>query len=393
MFPFVSSHIAASSVSLPGSNGPVWYPCLVHIYLLEPFFAGSHRQWAEGFRDHSAHEVHLVTHEGQFWKWRLGGGFVTIAEEFADAVAEHGPPDLVLASSMLDLAGLLGLARRTVGDAPAAVYFHENQVTYPATGRTRVEAAQGMVNWSSLLAADGAAFNSAFHREAFFDALPVLLGAAPDRRHDHLIPTARERSVVVPVGVDLLRIGPLRDREGVATILWNHRWDPDKAPGEALEALGVLAAEGLDFRVVLAGESFVGQPVEHRIAVEALGDRVVNEGYLDDAGYVDALHSADVVVGTARQEFFGVSVVEAMYAGALPVVPDRLVYPERIPAGLEDTCLYRTPQQLTDRLRMLVNDPAIARRSAGVVRATVARYDWSVVGPRTDAWLEAVAAR
>ena len=335
----------------------------------------------------------LVTHEGQFWKWRLGGGFVTIAEEFADAVAEHGPADLVLASSMLDLAGLLGLARRTVGKAPAAVYFHENQVTYPATGRTRVEAAQGMVNWSSLLAADGAAFNSDFHREAFFDALPVLLGAAPDRRHDHLIPAVRERSAVIPVGVDLRRIGPLRDREGVATFLWNHRWDEDKAPGEALEALGALAADGLEFRVVLAGESFVGQSAEHRTAVEALGDRVVHEGYLDDASYADALHSVDAVVGTARQEFFGVSVVEAMYAGVLPVLPDRLVYPERIPVGLEEICLYRTPHQLIDRLRMVVTDPAIARRSAGVVRAAVERYDWSVVGPQTDAWLEAVADR
>ena len=241
----------------------MWYPYPVRIYLLEPFFAGSHRQWSEGFRDHSAHEVHLITHEGQFWKWRLGGGFVTIAEGLAVSVADHGPADLILASSMLDLAGLLGIARHTVADAPAAIYFHENQVTYPATGRTRVEAAFGLVNWSSLLAADGVAFNSAFHRDAFFDGLPVLLGAAPDRRHDHLIPAARERSVVVPVGVDLQRIGPLRNREGPATILWNHRWDPDKAPGDALGALGVLAADGLDFRVVLAGESFVGQPAEH----------------------------------------------------------------------------------------------------------------------------------
>ena len=132
---------------------------------------------------------------------------------------------------------------------------------------------------------------------------------------------------MVPVGVDLRRIGPLRQRSGPVTFLWNHRWDPDKALEEALEASVILAGRGLDFRVVLAGEPFVDQPEEYREAIDALGDRVVHRGYLDEAGYIEALHAADVVVSTAHQEFFGVSVVEAMYAGALPVLPDRLVVP------------------------------------------------------------------
>ena len=196
---------------------------------------------------------------------------------------------------MLDLAGLLGLARRAVGTTPAAVYFHENQITYPSLGRTRAEAAVGMANWGSLLAADGVAFNSAFHREAFFEALPVFLGAYPDRRHGHLIPDVRARCEVVPVGVDLGRIGPLRTRSGPATFLWNHRWDPDKALEDALEAFGSLAADGLDFRLIVAGQPFVDQPEEYREAIEALGDRVVHTGYLDEPAYVEALHSADAV--------------------------------------------------------------------------------------------------
>lgn len=364
----------------------------MQVYILEPYFTGSHRQWAEGLRDHSRHDIHLITHQGQFWKWRLEGGFVTIAEALRAAVGDTGPPDLLVASSMLDLAGLLGVARRTVGDTPAAVYFHENQVTYPEVGRTRVEAALGMTNWTSLLAADGAAFNSAFHRGAFFDALPGLLGAAPDQRHLHLMDEARTRCAVVPVGVDLQRIGPQRERSGPATFLWNHRWDADKAPEEALAALGELARRGLDFRVVLAGESFVEQASAHREAIEALGDRVIRFGFLDDDAYVAALHSADAVVSTAHQEFFGISVVEAMYAGALPILPHRLVYPERVPAGMEDRCLYRTPGQLVDRLAAVAADPSMAREAAPVVRSSVEQYDWAVAGPQTDAWMESLGA-
>jgi len=163
----------------------------VRVFVLSPYHTGSHRQWAEGYRSASAHQVHLVTHEGAFWTWRLTGGFVTMADEVRHAIERHGRPDVVLATSMLDLAGLLGLLRADLAGAPAALYVHENQVTYPALGRTKVEAFHGLVNWTSLLAADAVAFNSQFHRDAFFDALPGLLRSFPDRRHDHLIEQVR----------------------------------------------------------------------------------------------------------------------------------------------------------------------------------------------------------
>jgi glycosyltransferase involved in cell wall biosynthesis len=364
----------------------------VRIYLLEPYFTGSHRQWAEGLQRRSRHEVHLVVHPGRFWKWRLQGGFATMAASLAAAVAADGPPDLVLGTSMLDLGRLLGSVRRIAGGAAAALYMHENQITYPPTGRTRSEAALGLANWSSLLAADGVAFNSVFHRDSLLAALPGFLGAFPDLAHDALIPGVSEKCVVVPVGMDLERIGPLRERRGPATFLWNHRWDPDKQIGEALAALAEAAAAGAAFRVVLAGESFVGQADEHREGIAALGERVVHVGHLDEAGYVEALHASDAVISAGRQEFFGVAVAEAMFAGALPVLPDRLVYPERVPAGLEERCLYRGRRGLVRLIRSVADDPEAARAEAARCRAAVEQFDWSTTVPRTDAWLESVAA-
>jgi glycosyltransferase involved in cell wall biosynthesis len=360
----------------------------IRVYLLEPYYSGSHRQWAEGYREHSRHEVHLVTHEGRFWKWRLTGGFVTIAESLRDTVEQHGPPDVLLATSMLNVPGLLGLLNHR---PPVALYMHENQITYPAAGRTRVEAAHGLVNWYSTLASDAVAFNSEFHRTAFFEGLEDLLGSAPDRRHGHLIAGVEARSQVVPVGVDLRRFDAVpRRSDDPPLLLWNHRWDPDKCLPEVLSAFADLAAEGREFRVALAGEPFVGQPNEHADEIAALGDRVVHVGYLPRPDYDDLLRRSDVVVSAARQEFFGVSVVEAMYAGAFPVLPNALVYPERIPPEWHDICLYRGADGLADRLRWVLEHSEEASSVAARLGSIMGGFDWSVVGSAYDDWLDRV---
>jgi glycosyltransferase involved in cell wall biosynthesis len=311
-----------------------------------------------------------------------------MAGEVRQAVAEHGPPDMVLATSMLDLAGLLGLLRRELTGVPAALYLHENQITYPAVSRTKEQSFHGLVTWASLLAADRVAANSAFHRDELFTALPGLLRSFPDRRHDHLVDDVAAKTTVLPVGVDLERLSPVPPKEdGPLTILWNHRWDPDKGIGEFLDVLGDLADDGADFRVLLAGEPFVFQPDQHAAAVARLGDRVVSAGHLPDDEYVAALHRADVVVSTALQEFFGVSVVEAMFAGAMPLLPDRLVYPERVPEPHRERCLYRGRAGLRRSLEWVIGDPGEARRIGGRLAGTAARFDWSALIDDYDAWL------
>ncbi|MDX1664963.1 MAG: DUF3524 domain-containing protein, partial [Candidatus Promineifilaceae bacterium] len=88
----------------------------MHILLLSPYHAGSHRAWAEGYRRHSAHTVELLTLPGRFWKWRMHGGAVTLAQRF---MRRKKPlPDLILATDMLDLTTFLALTRRRTARLP-----------------------------------------------------------------------------------------------------------------------------------------------------------------------------------------------------------------------------------------------------------------------------------
>ena len=206
------------------------------IFLASSYHSGSHRSWAEGYAAASRHEVHLITMPGSFWQWRLTGGFVTLAERIVELAAERGRPDVLLTTSMVDVAGLRGMLAPQIGSVPTALFMHENQVTYPALGRNRTERNYGLINWTSLLAADSIAFNSEFHRDALRAALPPFLREFPDQSHsDHLV-RVFDNCSVLPVGCDLGPIPP-GPKADPPLVLWNHRWDRDKDPGSFLRLM------------------------------------------------------------------------------------------------------------------------------------------------------------
>ena len=113
-------------------------------------------------------------------------------------------------------------------------------------------------------------------------------------------------------------------------VLWNHRWEHDKGPEELLAIVTGLIERDVDFTMAMCGEVFVSVPETYNTIVDRLGDRLVHQGWIEADGYRELLLGSSVVLSTALQEFFGVSVVEGIAAGAHPVLPDRLVYPERL---------------------------------------------------------------
>lgn len=363
----------------------------MRVALIEPYFGGSHRAWAEGYAVHSAHDVEIFAMPAVFWKWRLQGGHVTLAPRLETAIATNGPFDVLLATSMTNLSALLGQARGALGTIPTVLYMHENQLTYPLSPLDREDLTYSMINWTSMAAADRVIFNSQFHRDAWFDALPEFLGRFPDERHNEFISSVAARASVAPVGVEL---GPLESVEKVLRarplILWNQRWEYDKGPEDFAAAVEELA-DTVDFDVALAGERYGEEPAEFIALRARMGERVVHDAYADVSSYRTLLRSSDIVVSTARQEFFGIAITEAVYAGAFPLVPNRLVYPERIPVEHHGSCLYEDHSDLVTKLRWALLDREAASAIASELKPSMAECDWSVVAPRYDGVLEEVA--
>ena len=310
----------------------------------------------------------------RFWKWRMRGAAFELAHRLERGLEEV---DVLFATDLLDLAHLRALLPRRV---PAVLYFHENQVAYPGPRGAEPperDLQYAFTNLASALAADAVAFNSNFQREAFFEALEALLRRMPDERPLWVLDELRLKSAVVPLGVEVsdlpARVAPGR---GPPLILWNHRWEYDKDPEAFFRALGRLVDSGARFRVAVAGESFSRVPPAFRLARAALGERVVHWGYVPSReAYVQLLAAADVAVSTALQENFGISVLEAALAGAHPLAPRRLSYPEVLPVELHAACLYDGEDDLARRLEALVAGRA-PRLEPETLQAALGHHRW-----------------
>ena len=353
----------------------------MNILLLEPFFSGSHKRWATELQKFSRHNITLLTLPGRYWKWRMYGGAVALAAEF-DKLTEV--PDLILATDMLDLTTFLTLTRKRTAHIPTALYFHENQITYPwsptdADVKKGRNNQYGFLNYTSALAADAVFFNSYYHKNSFTGALPGFLRQFPDCRNPENVQRINDKSQVLPLGLDLKKYAEVADAKhgGAPVLLWNHRWEYDKNPDDFFAALFKLQEEEVDFQLIVTGENYKSAPPIFAEAQAKLQDKVLHFGYADSAAaYAALLHRADILPVTSRQDFFGGSVVEAIYCNCFPLLPDRLAYPEHIPAHLHGSHIYKGAPNFYERLKETIENFTAGRISADY-RHFAARYDWA----------------
>ena len=336
---------------------------------------------------HSSHEIALLTLPAGEWRRRMRLGAQELARNSRTVTGEF---DLVVVADMLDLPTFLALTRPRFGRTPVLAYFHENQFTYPRLRGTKFNSWFGEINYLSALVADHVAFNSEFHRHDFLAALRTLAEQPNNWLDPGAIAAIEAKSSVLPVGVELTWLDgqrPAERPEAAPLILWSARWEFDKAPDVFARAVTALAQEGLAFRVAVAGEP---GPNPHPALVElplTLGKRLVHFGFVESAAeYARLLWESDIVVSTARHEFFGVAMVEALYGGCAPCAPNRFNYPDLVPAEMHDLCLWESEDDLVAKLRALITGP---RPAGALLRASAERFSWSrIIG----GWDKAIAS-
>lgn len=357
-----------------------------NILLLSAYDAVSHGIWrrtlVEGLPEY---RWTTLTLPPRYFSWRIRGN----ALSWSSHPALDADYDLVVATSMTDLAALKGLNPR-LSRAPAVVYFHENQFEYPE-GREEHRLEAQMVTLYSALAADTVVFNSRFNKEGFLQGVETLLGKFPDCVPEGVAARIADRCEVIPVPVrdGFFRL-PVGARRRPLTLLWNHRWEYDKGPERLLRLAGALEHSGLDFRLRVAGQQFRQVPDAFGRIRELLGDRILTWGHVDEAEYLRILEDSDVVISTALHDFQGLAVLEAVAAGCIPLVPDRLAYPEWFDRRFRYRSILRDACAEAQSAMQKVAEYAETNQDRVNDLPDIGRLSWTSLRPRYRELLESV---
>lgn len=332
------------------------------VLLLSAYRSDSHALWADWLRSELEADWRVLELPGRYFRWRIRGNPLSWLDALPQQLEAGQPqgwqPDRILATSMVDICTLRGLFP-TLATVPTSLYFHENQFAYPVSQGQHSSIDPQMVQLYGALAVDELLFNSLFNRDSFLAGIEALLGRLPDALPNGLVERLAPKCRWLPVPVEPMS-APAVDKTGPGlvceasafhqkaeskpqrlTVLWNHRWEYDKYPEALLLLASALLKRGLGIDLVLLGHGAdrphaVKQQLEQLVQASEGALRIVMSGFLPKAEYRLWLQQADVVFGAARHEFQGLSLLEAASAGAFPVVPDALCYPEQYPAE----CLY-----------------------------------------------------
>ncbi len=302
----------------------------MRILLLSAYDAYSHQYWRNRLSQLlSDIEWTSLTLPARYFSWRIRGNGLSWGAKPSPIFDQTF--DLCLATSMVDIATLRGLVPELT-KVPTLYYFHENQFAYPLAkmGEDRLLEPQ-MVQLYGSLAADKLAFNSAYNMESFLAGAGELLKKLPDHVPEGVIASCRAKSSVLPVPVSMIE-GQSLPREK-NSFVWNHRWEYDKGPDRLLAFLQALPAT-LDLTFHITGQSFRQVPEAFSQIRSCLEERgwLGQWGFIDDKNrYYALLKKSQFVLSTAEHDFQGIAVLEAVSAGCVPILPNRLAYQELFP--------------------------------------------------------------
>ncbi len=313
-----------------------------NIAFAEPYYSGSHKYFADGMVRHFPGKIELFTMPGRHWKWRMHGAAVTLAEMVTNSGVDF---DCVIATSLIDFALFKALVVKKLPKCRFYIYFHENQLAYPWSEKDKSPEEKkdmhyGFINFSSILAADMAIFNSVYNKKSFFDNVTPFLKSFPDEKLDGFVDKLKEKSIVIYPGIDE-GICDNRKMGDIPLILWNHRWEYDKNPEAFFETLFHIKEKGIKFKLAVAGEERVNAPEIFNIAKGKLKDEIISWGYVESREkYLEMIRNSDFLPVTSNHEFFGLSVLEAASNGVVPILPKRLSYPELFPPDKFENLFY-----------------------------------------------------
>ena len=282
------------------------------------------------------------------------------------------------------------------------MYFHENQFAYPSSGKEFKSVEPCILNLYTALSADYCLFNSEYNRRTLLEGAEALLAKLPDHVPAGIVERIEERSAVLPVPLNEDSFLDHRERTGEFHITWNHRWESvshgqpinitwaarweyDKGPDRLLAILRTLEERAIDYRLCILGQSFKNSPKQFETIRKEFTHRIDHMGFAESREeYTAWLNASDIFLSTSIHEFQGLSVLEAVAQGALPILPNRMSYTEMFEEEyLYDDCGSDIEKEAVKAVDLIEYQSDQIREGNAKV-PPVKHYCWSMLMPEYE---------
>ena len=264
------------------------------------------------------------------------------------------------------------------------MYFHENQLSYPWSPEDKdIDLKRDLhyhyINYTSSLTADFNFFNSKYHLDSYIDSIKKYLKKMPDFNNLESIDLISKKSSVLYIGCELDKFNQYKidKKNKKPLILWNHRWEFDKNPEPFFKALFKLKEEKIDFEVAILGEKFKEYPQIFDEAQSILSNHIIQFGYCETfEEYAKWLWRADLLPVTSNQDFFGISIIEAVYCNTYPILPQRLSYTELFDFKNNSNYFYKDDIDFYEKLKKCLLSP---KKDIFNLLNLIEKYDWKEI--------------
>jgi len=324
------------------------------IAVISPYHGESHSQWYNNFQ-RLDNDIQLYSLEPRFWKWRMQAAAITLAQKVN---FNENKIRLFVCNDMLNLALFKALLKPSLQNIPILLYMHENQLTYPWSPLDLEKAKDRdqsycFINYTSTLLASKVLFNSKFHFKEYFNRLPIFLKQFPDHSLTTTVVDIKQKSsVLYPIVSSSISKNP--DNK-IPVILWNHRWEHDKQPKVFYELLFYLRKNNIDFRLILLGKNKENQ--YYRKITQQFNSQIIHHGFVENKeSYFQLLNKADVLPVSSIHDFFGYSILEASMLEVIPILPNRLSYPELFSKVTFRPLFYETQLEFFELTASILSD-------------------------------------
>ncbi|MFC3702226.1 DUF3524 domain-containing protein [Reinekea marina] len=294
--------------------------------LISGYHSLSQASWADFIIEELTHiDWSMIALPPRYFSWRMRGNPLSIGQLAPELVTREY--DVILATASVDLATIQSIYP-ALRNTSSTLYFHDNQFDYPAANNP-----QSVVDWQithiySAIRANKLLFNSQYNQDSFLNGVKRLMKKMPDLAPKKLPDELKKKSVILPVPIKPFPTQRTVRATNHLRVIWNHRWEWDKCPDLLEATVNILEASNASIEVIITGQEFRTKP-ENFERLQRKSTIVSHCAFVEnESDYHALLSSCDIVLSTAIHEFQGIAVLEAVAAGCVPLLPNRLSYPE-----------------------------------------------------------------